>query len=304
MDRLAAMEVFVRVMETGSFSEAARQLLIGQPAVSKTVAQLEDRLGVRLLLRSTRGLTPTEAGENFYHRAKRSIEEADEADLAARGAGASLSGRLRVGAAPTFAGLHVIPHLQAFLDAHPELDLEIVLDDRQIDLIEEGIDISLRMGELTDSRLTARRIAQAPRLVVGMPAYFARAGEPRIPGDLIAHQCIVQTTGPARDAWMFRKDSSEISVTVTGRLRVSAAQGVRAAVLAGLGLAVASEWMFSPELESGRVKAVLTDWTVAPIDLWAVFPAGRVVSAKARAFAAFVEAQMAASAPDTHSLRE
>ena len=155
---------------------------------------------------------------------------------------------MRVGAAPTFAGLHVI-FLQAFLDAHPELDLEVVLDDRQIDLIEEeGIDISLRMGELTDSSLTARRIAQAPRLVVGTPAYFARAGEPRIPGELIAHQCIVQIKGPARHAWMFRKDSSEISVTVTGRLRVSAAEGIRSSVLAGLGLAVASEWMFSPEL--------------------------------------------------------
>ncbi|MGK9171347.1 LysR family transcriptional regulator [Inquilinus limosus] len=295
MDRLAAMEAFVRVMETGSFSEAARQLHIGQPAVSKTIAQLEDRLGVKLLLRSTRGLTPTEAGETFYHRAKRSIEEADEADLAARGAGASLSGRLRVSAAPTFAALHVIPHLPKFLAAHPQLDLEVVLDDRQIDLIEEGIDISLRMGELTDSSLTARRIARAPRLVVGTPAYFQQAGEPRTPGELIAHDCVVHARGPGRDAWMFRKESSEISVTVRGRLRVSAAEGVRSAVLAGMGLAVASQWMFSRELASGRVRAVLTDWIIAPIDLWAVFPAGRIASAKARAFAAFVEEQLASS---------
>jgi DNA-binding transcriptional LysR family regulator len=297
MDRLAAMETFVRVMETGSFSEAARQLRIGQPAVSKTVALLEDRLGVKLLLRSTRGLAPTEAGENFYHRAKRSIEEADEADLAARGAGAGLSGRLRVSAAPAFASLHVVPHLPKFMAAHPDLDLEVILDDRRIDLIEEGIDISLRMGALTDSSLTARRIAQAPRLVVGTPAYFQRAGEPRIPGELVAHECIVHARGPGRDAWMFRKESSEISVTVKGRVRVSAAEGVRSAVLAGIGLAVASEWMFSPELASGQVRAVLTDWSIRPIDLWAVFPAGRIASAKARAFAAFVEEQMAAASP-------
>lgn len=219
MDRLAAMETFVRVVETGSFSEAARQLHVGQPAVSKTIAQLEDRLGVKLLLRSTRGLMPTEAGENFFQRAKCSIEEADEADLAARGAGASLSGRLRVSAATTFASLHVIPHLPKFLAEHPDLDMEVILDDRQIDLVEEGIDISLRMGELADSSLTARKIGQARRLVVGAPSYFEKVGEPKIPSELVAHESIIYAKGPGRDVWRFRKDSSEISVTVRGRLR-------------------------------------------------------------------------------------
>jgi DNA-binding transcriptional LysR family regulator len=295
MDRLAAMETLVRVLETGSFSEAARQLHLGQPAVSKTIAQLEARLGAKLMLRSTRGLTATEAGENFYKRAKRAIEEADEADLAARGAGASLSGRLRISAAPTFASLHVIPHLPQFLAMHPDLDMEIVLDDRQIDLVEEGIDVSLRTGELADSSLTARKIGQASRLIVGAPAYFARAGEPSTPSELVAHESIVYTRGWGRDAWTFRKDSSEISVPVRGRLRVSAAEGVRAAVLAAIGVAVASEWMFSRELASGEVKAVLTDWVIAPIDLWAIFSSGRVASAKARIFANFVEERLAQS---------
>ena len=292
MDRLAAMEIFIRVVETGSFSEAARQLHVGQPAVSKTVAQLEDRLGVKLLLRSTRGLSPTEAGENFFRRAKRSVEEADEADLAARGAGATLSGRLRVSAAPTFASLHVLPHLPDFLGANPDLEMEIVLDDDPIDLIEEGIDISLRMGALADSALTARKIGEGRRLVVGTPAYFERAGMPRVPGDLAEHECVVHARGPGRDGWTFRKESSEVSVTVRGRLRVSAAEGVRAAVLAGIGVAVASEWMFARELVSGEVRAVLADWTIPPIDLWAVFPAGRTASAKARAFADFVEERL------------
>jgi DNA-binding transcriptional LysR family regulator len=293
MDRLAAMETFVRVVETGSFSETARQLHVGQPAISKTVALLEDRLGVKLLLRSTRGLTPTEAGENFYQRAKRSIEEADEADLAARGAGASLSGRLRISAATTFASLHVIPHLPKFLAEHPHLDMEVILDDRQIDLIEGGIDICLRMGDLVDSSLTARRIGQARRVVVGTPSYFDRAGEPRTPAELIAHESIIYAKGPGRDVWMFRRDSSEVSVTVKGRVRVSAAEGVRAAVLADMGVSVASEWMFSPELASGKVREVLSDWVITPIDLWAVFPAGSAVSAKARAFSNFVEAELA-----------
>ena len=302
MDRLAAMEILVRVLETGSFSEAARQLHLGQPAVSKTIAQLEARLGAKLLLRSTRGLTATEAGENFYKRAKRAIEEADEADLAARGAGAGLSGRLRIGAAPTFASLHVVPHLPQFLAMHPDLDLEIVLDDRPIDLVEEGIDVSLRTGDLADSSLTARKIGQASRLIVGAPAYFARAGEPSTPSELSAHQSIIYTRRPGGDAWTFRKESSEISVTLIGRLRVSAAEGVRSAVLAAIGVAVASEWMFSRELASGEVKAVLTDWVIAPIDLWAVFPSGRAASAKARSFASFVEERLAQSsmAPSRH----
>src|SRR5579863_5859511 len=129
MDRLLAMATFVRVVDTGSFSAAARHLRIGQPAVSKTVAQLEERLGVKLLARTTRGLTTTEAGQNYYERSRRVLEEADEADLAARGAGTGLTGRLRVCAAVTFARLHVVPHLQTFLDEHPGLDMDVVLDD-------------------------------------------------------------------------------------------------------------------------------------------------------------------------------
>src|SRR5690349_21094220 len=142
MDRLTAMETFVRVIEAGSFSGAAKQLRVGQPAVSKTIAQLEDRLGVRLLLRSTHGLTATEAGRNFYDRAKRSIEEAEEAELAARGAAAALSGRLRICAAVTFGRLQVVPRLPVFLARHPALDIDFVLDDRDIDLIELGIDVA------------------------------------------------------------------------------------------------------------------------------------------------------------------
>lgn len=294
MDRLSAMEVFVRVLETGSFSEAARQLHTGQPSISKTIAQLEQHLGVKLLMRSTRGLAATEAGENFYRKAKQVVEEAEEAERAARGTAAGLAGRLRVSAAPTFASLHVIPHLPDFLARHPDLDMEVVLDDRQIDLIGEGIDISLRMGDLPDSTLTARRIGQARRLVVGAPAYFARAGRPHIPGELVGHESIVNARGPGRDVWLFKRQTSEISVTVRGRLRVSAAEGVRAAVLAGMGVAIASEWMFSRELGSGEVEAVLTDWAISPLDLWAVFPAGRIVSAKARAFADFVEERLSA----------
>lgn len=292
MDRLAAMEAFVRVVEAGSFSGAAKLLRVGQPAVSKTVAQLEKRLGVRLLLRSTHGLTPTEAGRNFYERAKRSIEEADEAELAARGAGATLSGRVRVCAAVTFARLHVIPHLPDFLAEHPALDVDVVLDDRNIDLIEEGIDVALRMGMLADSSLTARKVGQCRRLVVGTPAYFKAMGIPKTPAELVAHQAVIYDQRGGGATWTFQQGTAEISITMEGRVLVNAAEGVREAVFAGLGLAISSEWMFAPELVSGTVRPVLEDWSLPPLDLWAVFPTGRQPSAKARAFADFAEHQL------------
>jgi DNA-binding transcriptional LysR family regulator len=291
MNRLAAMEAFVRVVDAGSFSAAARHLHLGQPAVSKIVAQLEERLGVQLLLRTTQGLTPTEAGQSFYEGAKRTIEVADEAEIGARGANASLSGELRITAAVTFARLYVVPRLAAFLAEHPMLEMQIILDDRNIDLIEAGIHVALRMGSLEDSALTARKIAQCPQRVLAAAAYIEKHGEPKVPADLAAHHAIVYDLRGGGAAWTFQKGSTEASVNVTSRVRVTAAEGVREAVFSGLGLAVASEWMF-PELKSGAVKAVLRDWTLPPMELWAVFPTGRRVSAKARAFVSFVEEEL------------
>lgn len=291
MDRWSAMATLVRVIDTGSFSAAARQLRVGQPAVSKTVAQLEDRLGVRLLTRTTRGLTPTEAGLRYYERARHAIEQADEAELAARGAGAGLTGTLRVSTATTFARLHVFGLLPAFLAEHPGLAMDLVLDDRVIDLVEEGIDVSLRLGDLPDSTASARRLATGPRSVLATRAYLDRCGVPRAPSDLAAHDSVIYTQGRS-GAWRFRRGGTETSVVVSGRLRVSSAEGIRAAVLADMGLTIASHWMFAPELASGHVRAVLTDWSLDPIDLWAVFPSGRLVSAKARVFADLVGASL------------
>ena len=282
------------VVDTGSFSAAARRLNVGQPAVSKLVAQLEERLGVKLLVRTTRGLTATEAGLNYYERARRSIEEADEAELAARGAGSGLTGRLRICGAVTFARIHLMPRLPEFLARHPELEMEVVLDDRNIDLVQEGIDVALRMGQLSDSSLTARRIASGRHVVVGTPAYFERTGKPTAPGDLAAHQAVIYDQEAGGQDWTFQRDDAEIAVTLKGRLRVSAAEGVRAAVLANAGIAVASEWMFSPEIADRTVQMVLQDWELPRIDLWAVFPAGRTATTKARTFTQFVQEVMRA----------
>src|SRR5258706_259915 len=222
MDRLTAMEVFVRVVETGSFSGAARQLRVGQPAVSKAIAQLEERLGVRLLLRSSRGLTPTEAGQNFHERAKRSIKEADEAELAARGAGAGLSGRLRFSASVTLARLHIIPRLPLFLAAHPELTVDAILSDRKVDLIEEGVDVGFRAGVLANSTIAARRIGQSRRLVLGSPAYFEKAGEPSTPAELADHEAVIYAHRVGGTTWKFRGSNVEKTIRLKDRVRISA----------------------------------------------------------------------------------
>jgi DNA-binding transcriptional LysR family regulator len=292
MDRLAAMDAFVRVVDAGSFSGAAKQLCMGQSALSKVIVRLEERLSVRLLLRTTRGLAPTEAGWNFYERAKRSIEEADGAELAARGAAATLAGRLRIHATVAFGCLHIIPRLPSFLAQHPALDADVVLDDRNIDLVGVGIDIGLRAGQLSNSTQIARKIGQCERRVIGTPLYFKAAGVPRIPADLATHQVITYEQPLGGAAWIFRQGAVEKPVSIRGRVRLNTAVGVRECVLSDLGLAIASEWMFAPELKTKMVKPVLVDWSLPPVEAWAIFPAGRQATAKARAFASFVESEM------------
>ncbi|MDB5428541.1 MAG: transcriptional regulator, LysR family [Phenylobacterium sp.] len=294
MDRLAALEIFVRVVDAGSFSAVARRQGVGQPAVSKAVVQLEEWLGVSLLLRSTRSVVPTEAGRAFYERAKRTIEEADEAVMAAQGVANGLSGKLRVSTSICFGRLHVIPSLSAFLAENPDLELELVLDDRLVDLVNEGVDVALRTGAMPNSNMTARRIAEGRSMVVATPAYLQRHGIPTSPDDLVSHQAIILTRGGGRDSFTFRKADAEVSVSLQGRLKVTQAEGLREAVTCDLGLAVSSEWLFSPELKSGEVVPILEDWSLPPTSLSAVYPTGRLAGAKARAFVSFVERCMAA----------
>jgi DNA-binding transcriptional LysR family regulator len=289
MSRLREMEMFVRVVDAGSFSSAARDMNIGQPAISKSIASLEDRLGVRLLVRSTRQLTPTEAGVAFYERALRAVTEANEADAAARGANASLEGRLRISAAVTFSRIHLVPRLGEFLKSHPRLELELVMDDRPRDLLAESIDAALRLGPLTDSSLRARKLAKSERLVLSSPAYLARRGTPATPADLLKHDAIIYSQWTGGEEWSFHRGTAETSIRFQRRLMVTAAEGVRAAVISGQGFAVASRWMFSPELESGEVVSILDGWTLPPLDLWVIYPSGRLTSTKARAFVKWFE---------------
>jgi DNA-binding transcriptional LysR family regulator len=183
----------------------------------------------------------------------------------------------------------LVPNLGAFLDAHPKLRLELVMDDRMIDLVAENIDAALRLGTLTDSALKARKLGQADRLVVASPAYLARRGVPATPADLLEHDGIIYGQSSGGQEWVFRRGTSETSIHIQTRLTLSAAEGVREAVLAGQGFAVSSRWMFAPEPESGEVVRVLQEWALPPMELWVIHPSGRLTSTKARAFVKWFE---------------
>ena len=175
------------------------------------------------------------------------------------------------------------------MEAHPNLSLDLVLDDRYVDLLQENIDVALRAGELSDSSLTARRLATCERHVVASPAYLERMGTPNTPLDLLAHSAIVYTQGLVAEEWRFRRGTAETSVRIPTRLSLSAAEGVREAVIAGLGVAISSRWMMEPELASGSVVPMLTDWKIPNADLWVLYPSGRLPTAKARAFVNWFE---------------
>jgi DNA-binding transcriptional LysR family regulator len=292
MDLINAMRSFVRVYETGSFSAAAKHLRLGQPSVSKAVALLEERLEAQLFLRSTRGLTPTDAAQRFYEHAVRTL---DEAELALKSVGegrAELSGRLRVSGTITFMRQHIIPKLPVFMAQHPRLEMDLLLEDGNVGLIEEGVEVALRMGKLASSGLVARKIGRCRRVVVATPDYFRRHGTPKQPEDLADHRTIVFSRGEGGEQATFEKAGKSRDIMLRPSLRISALEGVRAAILAGLGIAVASEWIFTDELDGGQVREVLTEWELPPLDLWAVLPGGRHAGPKARAFIAFVEEQL------------
>jgi DNA-binding transcriptional LysR family regulator len=289
MDRLIAMKQFATVVETGSFSAAARRLNMGQPAVSKAIANLEEYLGVRLLTRTTRAQHLTEAGQRYYERARVVLDEADEAEAAAREAATSLAGRLRLAAPPTYAALHVLPRLSEFLDTHPDLTIDLILDDRWVDLIEQGVDLAIRLGKPADSSLVARRLGSSQRLLVASSAYLDRMGAPQTPEDLLAHRTVAYSQFEGATAWSFTRGTAAVSVAVQPTLRVSAAEGMRSCVLADLGIGMGSRLMFTPELAAGTVRPVLTEWSLSTLDVWAMFPSGRKSSRRARAFVDWLE---------------
>lgn len=288
LDSLSGMAVFAKVVEARSFTAAAAELGMSKSAVSKQISRLEDRLGARLLNRTTRRLSLTETGAAFYDRCARVVAEAQEAELAVTNLQSEPRGTLRVNAPMTFGHLHIAPAIPDFLARYPEVRVDMTMNDRFVDLIDEGFDVAIRIARLTDSSLIARRLAPDRRVLCGAPAYFAKHGEPRTPDDLAAHNCLSYAYVSDTDQWQFIDGEGTRSVSVRGNLRANNGDAIRQALLAGLGVAVLPAFIVGPDIQAGRLKEVLRDHLPNRASVYAVYPHSRHLSAKVRVFVDFL----------------
>lgn len=281
------MKSFVRTVETGSFSAVARELATTQPTVSKQIAALEDYLGVRLLTRSTRHLSLTDEGARYYEHCRRALEAVEEAD-ASVGERQKPSGLLHVNCPVTLGQLQITPRLPRFFERYPDIRIDMMMNDRFIDPVEEGVDLVIRVGELGDSSMVARRIGTTRRTTVATPAYLERAGEPLSPDQLSRHECIVYSRMLTGNEWHFMGPGGLLQIKVAGRFQVDNSAAIRQAVLAGLGIAVSPIWVFGEDIKSGAVKVILRDYEPKAMPVHALYPGRRYQPVKVRCFIDFL----------------
>jgi DNA-binding transcriptional LysR family regulator len=284
MDNISEMGVFVRVVQSGSFSAAARSLDLTPSAISKQIGRLEDRLGARLFNRTTRHLNLTEAGTGFYERCRQILAEIEEAEQAVADLLATPRGTLKLALPAAFGRLHITPILSAFLQRYPDMRIDLDMTDRLTDLLADGMDMAVRIGDLSDSSLIARRLAPNRRVVCGTPGYFSGMAVPHRPQDLLAHNCLVYTYRASRNDWRFNGPEGEESVQVAGNLEANSAEALQSAVLSGLGIGLLPMWLIGADLKAGRMIEVLPGYHVPDSAVYAVYPPGRHLSPKVRSF--------------------
>jgi DNA-binding transcriptional LysR family regulator len=290
-DRLQELAVFVRAAESGSFSRTGRELGLSQPSVSRIVGDLETRLGVTLLLRTTRRITVTDAGALFLDRAREVLAEIEDAEDAARGLD-SLRGLIRLAVPVTYGTRRIIPLLPKFLTAHPLLQVELSLVDARQDLVAEGADVAIRFGDLGDTAFRARKLETLQLMLVASPAYLAARGTPKKPADLASHDCIFGPGNLGRDSWSFNRNGTEIFIDVRGRIQTDSSPGTYASTMAGLGIAMMSTVMAGEEVETGTLIPLLRDYKLRGVDVHAVLPGGRRPSAKVRALVDYLAREL------------
>lgn len=296
MDTLSEMAAFVRVVSAGSLSAAARQMGISVPVVSKRLKRLEERLGVRLgvrlLSRSTRRLNLTEEGTDYYERSARILAEIEEAEASLAAGRLEPRGTLRISTPAAFGRLHVAPAIPRFMARYPGVRVHLDLDERLVDLIEERFDLAIRIADLVDSSMVARQLAPNRRVLCAAPAYLKKFGEPKTPADLVRHNCLVISLSNARqDVWQFVGPDGPVSVRVSGNAECNNGEVQRDWALAGLGLALKSTWDVGQYLRSGKLKAVLAEYTPSGVGIYAVYPHRQHLSARVRAFVEFMQEQ-------------
>ncbi|MEJ8825764.1 LysR family transcriptional regulator [Variovorax humicola] len=290
MDRLLAMEMFVRVVETGSFSKAAREFNTTQPTVTKQVAAIEARLKVRLLNRNTRGVSLTESGALYYEKCKGIVRDAEEADNSVQLRQSQAQGLLRIGTSVAFGRRVVVPQVLEFMARHPLVQVDLSFEDRYVDLVANGIDVAIRMGKLADSSLGARFLGRNPWVMVAAPSYLKAHGMPKRAQDLSGHVALIYSSVVGDDVWQMHTPKGEpVTVPVSGRLRSNNVSAVLLAARNGLGIAMMPHYVASESLATGKVVRVLPDHGLADQEIHAVFPSPKLVPGKVLSLIAFLQ---------------
>jgi DNA-binding transcriptional LysR family regulator len=289
MDKLGLMEIFVRIVETGSFSAVAREMAMSQPTISKQIGALERSLKTRLLHRTTRSLSLTEAGAAYYERCRKIIDQVQAAETDIGAYSGALNGTLSINSSVAFGQMFLTQLVLDFQKANSELAVSLTLNDRYIDLVEEGIDVAIRFGRLGDSNLVARRVANSPIALVAAPEYLAAHGRPSHPSELTGHSCLHYTYLSTGNEWVFPSPRGEVRVRISGTFRSNNGYALRDAMLAGHGIAIMPLVFVQRELQDGRAVALLPEFTEVALPVNAVYPAGRYVPDKVRAFVDFMQ---------------
>ncbi|WP_010461042.1 LysR family transcriptional regulator [Acidovorax radicis] len=289
MDGFSDLRFFALLMKEGSLAAAAQQMGITPPAVSRRLAQLEHRLGVRLLHRTTRRISLTPEGETYLLDGARILGDLEALERTVAGARSSPRGLIKLAATLGFGRAHIAPALSAFARAFPEVEVQLHLTDRPVNLVEQGFDAVVRFGDLPDSRLTARRLLANQRVLCASPAYLALAGEPTQPADLLAHQCIViRESDETYGTWHLRQGERQETLKVRGMLSTNDGAAATVWALEGHGVLMRSEWDVAPHLAAGRLQRVLAGWMLPAADVTLVYPTKSDLSAKTRALADFL----------------
>jgi len=288
MDELSGMELFIKVVDANSFTEAAKMLGITPSAVSKQITRLEDRLGVQLLNRTTRRIAMTDVGAAYYERCVRIMAEVQEAEAVVSNLYTKPRGLLRVSVPVILGQLHFAPAAPLFLTENPEVQLELIMNDRYVDLIEEGFDLVVRIDELPDSSMVAKRLAPNRRVVCAAPRYFEAHGSPETPDDLMRHNCLTYGPHYPHKEWFFKTGDTRRAVRVSGNFQTNNAQALRIAALGGLGLALLPTFIVGNDLRQGLLRPVLSQYVSSDTAIYALYPHSRHLSPKVRAFVDFM----------------
>ncbi len=292
MDRLTAMHAFVRLVDLGTFSAVADELRVKQSTVSKWIAALEDELGVQLLARTTRTQRVTDAGRQLYASATDILAAYDDVTARMHSRSPALRGRIRVSAPVVFGRLFVVPAVASFLREHPDIDIDLRLSDRYVNLVDEAVDVAIRVGIPVDSTFRTRTLGEARRHVVASKAYLRRAPPLRTPGDLAHHECLTHTALGAGDVWTFRRKGTAARARVRGRFAANNSDALLAMARRGLGIALLADWLVAADLRRGKLVSLLPSWRPPPAPTCALTPPGRYTPPRVRAFIDHVAASL------------